>query len=86
MFHLDSIPSDIIKGIQNELDFIAQSNLRLVSTYFVTNPITNLSLDISDRARLKISCNDTSRNELYNLTDDILKLYPSVTKLNVSHN
>lgn len=86
MFHLDSLPTDIIKEIQNELDFIAQSNLRLVSTYFVTNPITNLSVDISNRARLKISGNDPSRNDLLNLTDAILKLYPSITKLNIAHN
>lgn len=83
--YFNYLPSDIIKIIHNQLDFFSQSNLRLASKYFVENPITNLSHD-SSRDRLKSSGNSPSMNELFNLTNVILKLYPFVTKLNIAHN
>ena len=62
---------DITYIIYNQLDFITQSNLRLVSKDFAKYPITNLFDNVPNK---------------YKLTDKILKSYLRVIKLNASHN
>lgn len=70
-FIIDQLPSDIIKNIQNQLNFIDQCNLRLVSTYFTICPITNLFDDVPN---------------VHKLSDEILKLYPFCIKLYAGNN
>ena len=62
---------DIIYIIYNQLDFINQSNLRLVSKDFTKYPITNLFDNVPKK---------------YKLTDIILKSYPFIIKLNAGNN
>lgn len=68
---LNQLIPDIIKNIYDRLGFIAQVKLRLVSKFFVKYEITNLFDDVPNYHRL---------------TDNILKLYPYIIKLDVSHN
>lgn len=71
MISLDQLPSDIIKIIHNELDFIGQKNLKLISIAFIKYPITNLLDNVPNRL---------------NLTDEKLKSYPHIIKLNIDRN
>lgn len=71
LYTIDLLPSDIIRSIHNELDFVSQCNLRLASTYFTLFPITNLFDNVPN---------------ISNITNTILKLYPMITKLNAFNN
>ena len=71
MILLNHLPLDIIKLVHNELDFIHQRNLRLVSTEFKKLHITNLLDNVPNVSKL---------------TDKILKLYPFIIKLNAHYN
>jgi hypothetical protein len=71
IIYLDELVSDIIKIIYDQLDFVCQVNLRLVSMYFAKYPITNLFDNVPNK---------------YNLTDTILTSYPFITKLNINYN
>lgn len=64
------LPVDIIRLVHNELDFIGQKNLRLASHIFTAYPITNLLDNVPN---------------LNKLTGKILKSYPFLTALNISH-
>lgn len=68
---MDNLLLDIGFIIFNQLDFIDQCVLRLVSTYFLNYPITNLMDRVPNKQRL----NNT-----------ILKLYPYVVKLDAYNN
>lgn len=71
MILLNHLPSDIIKLVHNKLDFIHQRNLRLVSREFIKYPITNLLDNVPNVSKL---------------TDEILKSYSSIVKLNAHYN
>ena len=72
MYDLGSrIPSDIIKIIHDQLNFISQVNLRLASKSFAKNPITNLSRNVP---------------YVHKLTDTILISYGNITKLCANDN
>lgn len=71
IYTIDQLPSDIIKIIHNQLDFIDQCNLRLVSAYFTMYEITNLLDNVPNVDRL---------------TDAICQSYPMCTKLNATNN
>lgn len=71
IIRFDNLVSDIVKTIHRELNFPTQVNLRLVSTNFTKYPITNLFDDVPNK---------------YKLTDDILKSYPHVIKLDTNNN
>jgi hypothetical protein len=66
---LDDLPQDIIEIIYAQFDFPSQLNLKSASKHFVMYPITNLSDNLP---------------ETYCLTDQILKLYPQISKLKIS--
>lgn len=68
---IDKLPSDIIKNIFNQFDFVSQCNVRLVSTYFTICPITNLFDGVPN---------------LNKLTDVILKSYPYTIQLYAGNN
>ena len=70
---MHTLVPDIVYIIHDQLDFIGQHNLRLVSKNFTKYPITNLY----DGVLYKYQ---------YSLTDKILKSYPFVIKLDVSYN
>lgn len=67
---IDHIPFDIIHIIHSLLDFPSQLNLIYVSKSFNKLSITNLLDNVSNN---------------HNLTNDILKLYPHITKIFLSH-
>lgn len=71
MIHFDQLVPDIIYIITNQLDFVGQKNFRTISTNYIKYPITNLSTNVPNREKI---------------TDSILKLYPYITKLNVTDN
>ena len=69
---MELLTSDIWQIIFDKLDFMDQIKMRQVSRYFMINfPITNLFDNISNRGKL---------------TDEILKLFSYVIKLNVNNN
>jgi hypothetical protein len=69
-YAIDYLPLDIIRIIHSHLDFPSQLNVIYVSTLFNKLSITNLL--------------DNVHNE-HNLTNDILKLYPHITKIFLSY-
>jgi hypothetical protein len=71
IYTIDQLPADIIRSIHNQLNFIDQCNLRLVSTYFTMYQITNLLDNVPN---------------VTNLTDAICQSYPMCTKLNAVNN
>ena len=69
---MDSLIVDILRLIFDQLNFISQLELRLVSTYFMTNcPIRRF-------------LNSTPNQ--WALTNDYLKSYPNLTELDVNAN
>lgn len=68
---LNKLIPDIIIKINDNLEFISQINLRLVSKFFKICQVTNL-----------IGCYNHYR---FNLTNDILKSYPYIIKLDINN-
>ena len=69
---MELLTKDVWQIIFDKLDFMDQIKMRQVSKYFMINfPITNLCDNITER---------------YNLTDELLKLFPHVMKLDVFFN
>ena len=70
IIRLDNLPPDILQTINSILDFPSQTNFTSVSVNFKKYPITNLLDNVPDKISFK-------------LTDDILKSYPHVVKLQI---
>src|SRR5208282_252192 len=67
---MELLISDITKLIFDQLDFLSQISIRLVSKKFTSYPVTNLFDNVP----------------MNKLSDEILRLYPHATKLNAGKN